>query len=286
MLTRLTDTYRFYAYNAQCKHIFLACAHDSGYVAELDKYRHDPIAAPKTILVKNEQMARQYLSLPFPTAKLSTLFNSCPSIPQPLRRAETFQSSRVSTRVPDDASPTTSLRDFPTMAPSTWSTVTAGSRDAVVTKNEAPARSTHATKPTIDINNTASSTRTIPLNHRGARVDRHINAPSSSDLDHFERHILEHGKICNSHHLSATGCHNYNCGFDHFSIDDGMKNTLRFKARAIACTAAGKCRKGDCFFGHICPWGPKCANPKCKFDQFGGHGEDGEGEIVKYVPAA
>jgi hypothetical protein len=72
------DTYRFFAYNQHCRHIFLACCHDNGYVAELDKYRYDTTAAPKTILVHAAQAAREYASLPFPVARFGSVFEVRP----------------------------------------------------------------------------------------------------------------------------------------------------------------------------------------------------------------
>lgn len=87
-----TDTFRFFAYNQHCRYIFLACCHDNGYVAELDKYRFDPIAAPKTILVHAAQAAREYASLPFPVARFGSVFEVSlglllltPASPNPLR---------------------------------------------------------------------------------------------------------------------------------------------------------------------------------------------------------
>lgn len=81
-----TDTYRFFAYNQHCRHIFLACCHDNGYVAELDKYRYDTTAAPKTILVHAAQAAREYASLPFPVARFGSVFEVSlnPSIRMPV----------------------------------------------------------------------------------------------------------------------------------------------------------------------------------------------------------
>lgn len=78
LLTGRLDTYRFFAYNQHCLHIFLACCHDNGYVAELDKYRYDAIAAPKTILIHAAQAAREYARLPFPVARFSSVFEVCP----------------------------------------------------------------------------------------------------------------------------------------------------------------------------------------------------------------
>ncbi|EHY58377.1 hypothetical protein HRR83_007259 [Exophiala dermatitidis] len=76
---KLRDTFRFYAYNAQCQRIYLACCHDNGYIAELDKYRHDATVMPKVMLVEAAQSAaavRAYASLPFKSTRFDTVFET------------------------------------------------------------------------------------------------------------------------------------------------------------------------------------------------------------------
>ena len=91
----------------------------------------------------------------------------------------------------------------------------------------------------------------IPVNKLGQRVDLPIPKPSHADLMRFEDRIYQQ-KLCNEHHL-RDNCWSTPCKFDHNPIDDGILNALRIKARSIPCREGSKCRRLDCFMGHMCP---------------------------------
>ena len=278
------DTYRFFAYNQQCRHIFLACCHDNGYVAELDKYRHDAIAAPKTILVHAAQAAREYTSLPFPVARFGTVFetsaivafrqNGIPKLPR-------ASAHPYMTPAYDEVSMTTpAIVREPTLAenyashssmtspPSSVSALPVrGSSIPKDAENIPPKLPTLATKTAQVIPSTTPShvptgdSKGIPINRAGQRIDRRLRQPSTMEQERFEARI-RYRKLCNEHHLRSN-CYQYNCKYDHDPLDAEMRNTLRYVARRIPCAAGMKCRRADCYFGHQCPWGnDDCSNIK------------------------
>jgi hypothetical protein len=101
----------------------------------------------------------------------------------------------------------------------------------------------------------------IPINRAGQRIDRRLRQPTTVEQERFEARI-RYRKLCNEHHLRSN-CYQYNCKFDHDDLDPEMKNTLRYVARRIACSSGMKCRRGDCYYGHQCPWGnDQCSNVK------------------------
>lgn len=101
----------------------------------------------------------------------------------------------------------------------------------------------------------------IPINRAGQRIDRRLRQPTTVEQERFEARI-RYRKLCNEHHLRSN-CYQYNCKFDHDDLDAEMKNTLRYVARRIACSSGMKCRRGDCYYGHQCPWGnDNCSNVK------------------------
>lgn len=312
---QMVDTYRFYANNAHCKHIFLACCHDSGYIAEFDKYRHDPIARPKTRLVSHGNTANGFFNLDLPFARFASTFDM-----EPIHKVQKFTGPPTyATRVPngqmvDDASSQTSLdayingtriptpsweqhnyTDATTVTSVTsppvnaWSTVTASTakaptRGSTTSDLSASAQKFEPTKPTISKTVTGDRNNGIPVNRINQRIDLKIQTPSQTELDRFGKRIEEQ-KLCNTFHLTSGGCFAYKCGYDHSPIDQALKRTLRYKARAIPCGTGSKCRKADCFYGHQCPWGnDMCTNPKCNFYKNGLHGIN-DLEIAKYVPA-
>lgn len=104
----------------------------------------------------------------------------------------------------------------------------------------------------------------IPINRAGQRIDRRLRAPTTQEQERFEARI-KYRKLCNEHHLRAT-CHVYNCKYDHDDLDSEMRNTLRYVARRIPCSQGMKCRRGDCYYGHQCPWGSSdCTNYKVRY---------------------
>lgn len=275
--------------HAQCKYIFLACCHDSGYVAEFDKYRHDPSAKSKTILVRIGNTHSQFYNLNLPFAEFTNTFEMQPL--QPTRRFDNTPSyvpRTVSATPSTDDNVSRSSEATPAQSSvTTWSTVTAG--PARAPPRNTSFKSTHADSPSFEPTKvskqvTGDSTSGIPVNRLGQRIDRRLQAPSSAELDRFNNRIID-CKLCNNHHLAGE-CYTYNCKYDHDPIDSAMKQVLKYKARSIPCAAGSKCRKINCFYGHQCPWArDMCTNGKCAFYRNGMHDLD-DFEIAKFAPAA
>lgn len=295
MLTEL-DTYKFWLSNAQCQHIFLACCHDNGYVAELDKYRYQHNATSKTILVKHGNTANGFYNLNLPFVRFESTFEMDPIQPAPQapRRVDPLPTytptytpnSPRTTRIPSpDIISQTSAESSGAVISRQSSTTTATNSIpwATVTASR-PRPNTSISSKSVTSEPQASKTG-IPVNRFGQRIDRKITVPTTADIDRFEDRIRNKRKMCNSHHLSANGCYSYNCPFDHGQIDKGIKDTLRYKARSIPCGTGSGCRKADCYYGHQCLWGNNsCSNPKCAFYKNDLH-EINDFKIVDYMEA-
>ncbi|KAH0841051.1 hypothetical protein FOPE_06277 [Fonsecaea pedrosoi] len=299
---KLRDTFRFYANNAQCQRIYLACSHDNGYIAEFDKYRHDPVAS-KVVLVHGAQTAaaaRAYGTLPFKTTRFDNVFESSPLeiIPksEPVYVPPTLESLSLASSSTEngssDLTPAVS-RSSHSSNPTPQSLTTMGTLP-LNTSIRTPSQPQLSTPPTevarpkpappahvAAVNGAHEGKGGIPVNRNGQRIDLKMRTPTASELEKFEDRIAIR-KLCNEHHL-RDNCESYSCRYDHEPIDAAMRNTLRYKARSIACTQGSKCRRSDCFYGHQCPWGNNsCANPKCSFLKAGLH-DIRDLEIAKVV---
>lgn len=308
----MSDTFRFYAYNAQCQRIFLACSHDNGYIAEFDKYRHDPVVLPKLVLVNHAeqtaQTARAYAGLPFRSTKFETVFEPQPidlSAPKaeaaygpPMLDGLTLASSPVAEHAASDLALSVSRSSYssnsgpPVSTPLTPLPVnvnTTKSASVAQSKLSTPPIEVAKTKPVNSapsgaINGTCDAKTGIPVNRHGQRIDLKMRVPTAAETAKFDDRIAYH-KLCNEHHL-RDNCESYNCRYDHDPIDASMRNTLRYKARSIACGQGSKCRRLDCFYGHQCPWGNNnCGNLKCSFIKAGLH-DIKDLEVAKFVPAS
>lgn len=302
-LTTNTDTFRFYANNAQCQRIYVACSHDNGYIAELDKYRHDMVVMPKVMLVHAAQTpsaVKAYSSLPFKHTRFDSVFEDAALEPPAKVDVPYF------TPPPDPPSydPRPSEQDVlnltPTASRSSHSSNAAGppgltplatlptnSKTASQVGSPPPSVSEVAKNKTNELvthgNGAGDGKNGIPINRFGQRIDLKIRIPSTADMDKFENRISQR-KLCNEHHL-RDNCESYSCRYNHDPIDATMRNTLRYKARSIPCTNGSKCRRMNCFYGHQCPWGNNnCGNPKCAFIKAGLH-DIKDLEIAKVVPA-
>lgn len=250
--------------------------------------RHDPIASPKTILVKHGNTANQFYQLDLQFVTFNSTFDMQPFH---TKRFESAASAFVSP-VGRTESTSSISQHSESIAPNpgtTWSNVTAAgaARLSARSVNTSPTinTSTPSFEPVRVAQSATGDSKTgIPVNRLGQRIDRPLRQPTQAELDRFEHRIQER-KLCNTEHLTTIGCFAYNCKFDHNEIDAPMKHTLKYKARSIACTGGSKCRKSECFYGHQCPWGAdQCTNSKCAFYRNNLHEID-DLEIVKFVPA-
>ncbi|KAL8901616.1 MAG: hypothetical protein Q9207_005112 [Kuettlingeria erythrocarpa] len=62
---KLKEKMRFYMQMPQCKHVFLACGHDSGYAAWLQEFASDPANKTRITLMAHPNMHKDVLKLGF-----------------------------------------------------------------------------------------------------------------------------------------------------------------------------------------------------------------------------
>jgi hypothetical protein len=252
------DTYRFFAHNCHCRYMFLACCHDNGYVAELKKYDHDPIVAPKTCLIQASQPAHGFQTLSFPVAALESVFEPRPVVAKQMNGTERHSYAAI----------TSPAKETPVVVPGR------------LAQRPQPVSSSNSSVTQAD-GLPSGDPRGIPINRSGQRIDRAMRQPSTLEQERFEARV-SYRKLCNEH-LLRNACKQYNCRYDHDPVDAEMEHTLRYKARQIACLNGMACRQGDCYYGHHCPW-PDCWNKQCAFLKRGLHSVT-DLAIAKFVPA-
>lgn len=310
-LTSVSETYRFFLQNCQCKLIFLALCHDNGYIAELDKYRNDVLAKKKTWLVDHYAKGRAFVNPPFHMVKLDNVFDTRAISVKRLNPAYLLNtnSSYSSTAVP---SFTTEKAPIPEQNPysnppphftsaSGASPINATRYDSnreMVEKDDAPYLAPGVEPPTsadevpVACLSQDTITRKVCLfskyllttrrhaqNRSGQRIDDPIQPPWPVEQQHFEARIHQR-KLCNEYYLRGY-CPDRNCRFDHSPIDEELKKTLRFTARKVVCRAGAACRRADCYYGHRCPFA-SCDRRRCPFAKAGLH-EVTDLEIVAFA---
>ncbi|KAJ5355945.1 Zinc finger CCCH-type [Penicillium concentricum] len=107
----------------------------------------------------------------------------------------------------------------------------------------------------------------IPVNKDGDRIDPYYPHPSPEAFDEYHARAKEH-KVCNSYHLSGE-CGDMSCTFDHSDVSNVIIEVLRYMLLQHPCTRAGACRSIKCYMGHLCQK-PGCKAVKswqCRFNQ-------------------
>ena len=320
---KLRGMLRFYAENVQCKHIYFAACHDSGYVSELMQYRGhvDRFTLIKTSgLLFHDDFTRLGLGI----EELSGVFRTTGSAmdavyPKP------FQSAVKATVLPATPSsparnPPLETRDICTfhqvgkcrygetcknlhLSPQASALPLRSSKLSRAWRNGSDAGDApdHHTTP---IKSQGASNRSylqqvdlfsqlpreedipdgqIPINSHQQRLDSYMQPPSLESELRLKARSATQ-KLCNAQHLSGL-CTNPSCEYDHEPLDEDLKPTLLWLARMLPCPKRERCRKAGCHHGHICQK-PDCKNRGGKAFcrlPFGLHFDDLA--VDRYVPA-
>ncbi|KAJ5082237.1 Zinc finger CCCH-type [Penicillium argentinense] len=298
---KIREMFRLYADMNQCRHIYFAGCHDTGYGSLLTPYRGK---GDRITLLKGAGFHREFEELGLPIRELPSVFMSTP-----LTSNKTVPSVN------------TKLANFPTNG----SNGTNGATGTVPTKpickhfqKEPPLNPTFFACYSIDTSqgicrfgnncikqhvmpnqqlpkpgdespkqlwsaphtvgrsqeflstelppNNGKSNEYIPVNESGERLDTYCPQPSSDALDEYHRRAKS-AKVCNSYHLSGE-CGDMSCPYDHSEVSDEIVEVLRYIVLQHPCSKAGACRSIKCYLGHLCQK-PNCKGVKswqCRFN--------------------
>ncbi|KAL2008721.1 hypothetical protein VTN00DRAFT_6915 [Thermoascus crustaceus] len=301
---KIREQYRHYAYNAQCRHISIACCHDSGYVAFLDKYQGDSIVEQKTSLfVAGPSAHNSFAKLGFrrlapaqdifrdktyiargrratPTSSIppAAPFTYAHSFKRPSVQLDSasargsFVSSVVGST--NSGGRTPSLR-----TPSLRSPAASPALPASPPPPSPPSpRSSPSSSPG---RGSSSEEDSIPVNKSSQRVDPPLPTPSKEAINRLAKRA-KNRDLCAEFHLRGNCPQGKKCPHDHDAVKKSVKNALRVALRGKVCDQGLQCRRAKCYYGHHCPV-PGCkGKPPCEF--VGMHGI--EQKVARHVPAA
>ena len=269
------------------------------------QYTRDEIAAKKTILVEHVQQGKQFASLPFAMANFSRVFRREPlvTLKRPGQKTGWYGtateagapslSQTINGHQPSSHAVIKSMADRAATGPtSPISTIFGFNGDGGVCLPQ----NTNADDQEVrhdyrfynarqnDIVIRATDPTAVPVNRAGERVDRKLTPISNSDMKRFEE-TAKAKKFCNEFYLRGK-CYRSNnnaCPYRHDKMEATMLLALRYVARKHPCQFGLRCRRANCYNGHICPFTPNCEPERCRFNQNGMH--DISQEIDRHVPA-
>ncbi|OQD69996.1 hypothetical protein PENDEC_c028G04664 [Penicillium decumbens] len=271
---KIREMFRLFVDLNQCRHIYFAGCHDTGFGSMLTPYR----SSNKITLIKAASFHRDFETMGLPIRELPSVFMSSPLTttkptgPPSAKAASSNNTSNgtngsstkpvckhfqkgicrfgngcikqhimPSQQLFKEESPkkTWSIDESPKK---TWSTPTIVGR---------PLELFATTLPKFK-----ESEESIPVNTDGDRLDTYCPHPSADAMDRYYARAKE-AKVCNSYHLSGE-CGDMNCPYDHGDVSDTIIEVLRYLSLQHPCPRGGGCRSIKCYLGHI------CQKPNCK----------------------
>ncbi|KAJ5724405.1 Zinc finger CCCH-type [Penicillium malachiteum] len=275
---KIREMFRLFVDLNQCRHIYFAGCHDSGFGSLFTPYRG---RGDKITLIKSASFHREFEDLGLPIRELPSVFMSTPlATTKPTAPAQTIN-TKVVTAVngtkpickhfqkgickfghgcnKQHVMPNQQLTR-PADHPESPSPKQLWSGSPIVGRSQEFLFSTlppHSLK----------SEDFIPINKDGDRLDTYCPHPSPDAMDAYHRRAKER-KVCNSFHLSGQ-CGDMSCQYDHGDVSNTVIDVLRYILLQHPCSRAGACRSLKCYMGHVCQK-PNCKAVKswqCRFNQ-------------------
>jgi hypothetical protein len=119
------------------------------------------------------------------------------------------------------------------------------------TPSRGPSSSQPDTRTTTSLLPAASIPGFIPLNSHKHRLDTVLSFPPPLAWKIYNTRFAK-AKPCNAFHLTQKCSSIATCPFDHSNLEPEAMQVLEYVVRCNPCPRKGACRKGDCFYGHLC----------------------------------
>ncbi|KAJ5782332.1 Zinc finger CCCH-type [Penicillium paradoxum] len=278
---KIREMFRLFVDLNQCRHIYFAGCHDTGYGSLLTPYRG---RGDRITLIKAAGFHREFEALDLPIRELPSVFmstplaNSKPPTGPAAASVAKFNGGNGIHHISNGSNganalkpvckhfqkgickfgngcnkqhvmPNQSLNHPPSSKHSGDSPKLLWSSPTVVGRSEDFLRSM-LPLPSI------KTEEFIPVNKDGERIDPYYPHPSPEAFEEYHARAKEH-KVCNSYHLSGE-CGDMSCLYDHSDVSNVIVDVLRYMLLQHPCTRAGACRSIKCYMGHL------CQKPGCK----------------------
>ncbi|KAJ4340864.1 hypothetical protein N0V87_002218 [Didymella glomerata] len=286
---KIKEMLRTFSDNPTCRHIIFGGCHDSGYLNNLDQFKHNEAKAGRITLLETTPAYPEFAHLPnFKRAKFDDVFRNEP-LPDSAPAPAVYTAVAAAQSPPPSAQSPVAMRS---LTNGSMTNKTPPSRSVVPAfvspspSPSTPAPSVSATESSED-SNWASVTKIGPqrtesisiapskantkkkfayYNKREQRLDEPLPARDKASTEALDARMKKNGKkMCNNFHLGGSCTQGKFCHFQHEpKLSPGELVALRYKARSLACNNR-YCEDIDCYLGH------QCANERdfgsCRYEQ-------------------
>ena len=283
--SKLRALLRLYAANTQCKHIYFAGCHDTGYITELTPFMGN---SSKFTLVKTPgiRFHDEFTKLGMCTEEFRSVFRHMPLDGVAYRPITTTVSARPPSRPSyspakqystpgstacDDQRPVClfysigkcrygkSCKMFHANPPDRPRSSAQQFTDLPSSTSPPP---TNRTNTLTVLANLPKKREILPgcvaVNDTGHRLDAYL-PPANPDLIGRLKARIDKRRVCNSFQLQGFCDAGDRCDFDHEPLEPELLAPLESLAQSQPCPRKGACRLEGCTHGHI------CQNPECRY---------------------
>lgn len=282
----------FYYNNIQCKKIFFAGCHDTGYIHDLEEKRGTDEARRRIVLLETTTAEAQFRELEFPMTRFDTIFRREPLNNETKQnRALSYNSVSPTEKVnavalpssSNDSSSETNLHQKPRVESDEKHKGVEQPLSMVQRSKTGGVSISHASAgngkdhENIDISNARNAKpRCILYNEAQHRLDGPNTRSWSSTALHSYDEKLERIRpraFCNDFYLIGRCLRRGNCFKEHEEMLTSEETAIhRYRARTGPCGAGPFCRNYDCYSSHHCPAGQSCCKgSECLFSQAKSH---------------
>ncbi|PLB37911.1 zinc finger CCCH domain-containing protein [Aspergillus candidus] len=258
---KIREFFRLFVENNQCKHIFFAGCHDTGYLSLLTPYVGK---SERITLLRAASFHPEFESLGLSIREVPSVFMSTPlgsthvpSTPATPTRpiCKHFQKGTCRygadcTKLHIASNPQVSKQQDRSPPPP-W-------RTPVPTRDQAYF-SRHLPR------DSRKSREFIAVNKNGERLDTYSPLPSPDAWDAYNRRAKQH-RLCNKYHLGGE-CGDLSCEYDHSNLESTCVSVMQYILRQHACSRGPSCRSLKCYLGHICQRDGCKGTKPCKFSR-------------------
>ncbi|KAJ5682180.1 hypothetical protein N7462_005345 [Penicillium macrosclerotiorum] len=287
---KIREMFRLFIDLNQCRHIYFAGCHDTGFGSMLTPYRG---RSDRITLIKAASFHHEFEALNLPIKELPSVFMSNPLLPI-TKSTTTSINSKVASTLTNAAKPVCkhfqkgickygnvcnkqhimpqqlSINSAEESPKQLWYTSTILGRSQEFLASQLPPQ-------------TLKSEDFIPVNKNAERLDTYCPHPSPGAFDEYYRRSKDH-KVCNRYHLSGE-CGDMSCKYDHSDVSDTIVDVLRYILLQHPCPKAGACRSIKCYLGHVCQK-PNCKAVKSWQCRFNHHSHTMDLQVSQWVVPA
>lgn len=277
---KLREHLRLYMRIAQCKHVFFAPCHDTGYLPVLESYRREH--ASRMTLIETRDAEPGFLELGIERIRMPGIFRSDNLPNGPVK--STLPTIGLDTATNSIRLPTSITSPHPKRVPPRMPSSVQVNSATFVPKAPSPAPSTESNGSTLGaswatVGKSGSTSKTISIAPKKAVVRKHVLVNTYNeriDIDlprtdpgaegRFTERTKAFGKHCNAHHLIGKCERGEYCDYVHGErVTGGEKLVLMHKARSLSCPQKFQCMDPSCPYSHHCKFGKMCFVDRCYF---------------------